>query len=43
MALTVPSMTSRSNHQMAAAIRPPMTMNSRWFSSSNHHLLSEAR
>ena len=43
MPLTVPSTTSRSNHHRAAATRPPMTMNSRWLRSSNHHLLSEAR
>ena len=28
---------------MAAAIFPPMTMNRKWYRSSNHHLLSEAR
>ena len=43
MALTVPSTTTRSNHHRACASRPPMTMNSRWLSSSNHHLLSDAR
>ena len=43
MPLTVPSTTSRSNHHRASAIRPPMTMNSRWLRSSNHHLLSDAR
>ena len=42
-ALTVPSTISRSNHHRAPAILPPMTMNRRWLSSSNHHLLSDAR
>ena len=40
---TVPSTTSRSNHHMAYATLPPMTMNRKWLSSSNHHLLSDAR
>ena len=41
--LTVSSTTRRSNHHRNAAIRPPITMNSRWFRSSNHHLFSDAR
>ena len=34
---------SRSNQAIAAASRPPMTTNSRWLMSSNHHLLADAR
>ena len=41
--LTAPSMIVRSNHHRNAATRPPIRMNSRSLSSSNHHLLSEAR
>ena len=40
---TVPSMIGRSNHHAAAATRPPNRTNSRSLSSSNHHLLSDAR
>ena len=43
MPLTAPSTILRSNHHRAAATRPPMRMNSRSLSSSNHHLLSDAR
>ena len=39
----MPSTTRRSNHHRNAATRPPITMKSRWLSSSNHHLFSEAR
>ena len=41
--LTVPSTITRSNHHSAFAMRPPIRMNSKSLSSSNHHLLSEAR
>ena len=43
MSLTVSSTTRRSNHHRNAATRPPITMKSRWFRSSNHHLFSDAR